>query len=200
MQKRWRLEGERCELCAAPIGREHRHVVDLERRVLCCSCRACAILFDRPEAGGKRYRAVPERVLVDDEGSITQEVLDELSVPVALAFIFFNSSQARWVAFYPSPAGATESELPIGGLEALRSSSALVRAIEPDVEALLLRGRRGGGVVDALLVPIDVCYDLVARIRADWKGFDGGDEVRAELDSFFTKLRERSAPAREVSR
>ena len=38
-------DGERCEMCAEPIGDEHPHVVDLDSRALLCTCRACYLLF-----------------------------------------------------------------------------------------------------------------------------------------------------------
>ena len=39
--------------------------------------------------------------------------------------------------------------------------------------------------VEAYLVPIDVCYELVGQLRRLWRGFDGGREVRVALDEFF---------------
>ena len=37
--------GERCDMCAEPIGAEHQHVVNLESRGLMCTCRGCCLLF-----------------------------------------------------------------------------------------------------------------------------------------------------------
>jgi len=58
------------------------------------------------------------------------------------------------------------------------------------VEALLLR--RLAGRFECFLVPIDACYELVGRLRRHWRGFDGGDEVRSEIEAFFEGLRARS--------
>jgi hypothetical protein len=58
------------------------------------------------------------------------------------------------------------------------------------VEALLVRTR--GSQVEAFLVPIDVCYELVGHLRKLWRGFDGGQEVRNRLDQFFGDVRSRS--------
>ena len=44
---------------------------------------------------------------------------DELEIPVGLAFFFRNSILGRTVAFYPGPAGATESELPLDAWDAV---------------------------------------------------------------------------------
>ena len=58
--------GERCEMCAEPIGSEHPHVVNLESRALMCTCRGCYLLFTA-ESAQLHYRAVPERYLGDGE-------------------------------------------------------------------------------------------------------------------------------------
>lgn len=192
--RRLSRSGDRCELCSIPLGESHRHVVDLERRVLCCSCRPCSLLFETAASRAARYRTVPDRICVDPAGPLGEEAWDSLSIPVGLAFLFFNSGLSRWVAFYPSPAGAAESELALEAMEELARENHLIRSIEPDVEALLVRCTRTGGPVDTYLVPIDACYDLVALVRMDWKGFDGGDVVREKLDAFFTDLRQASRP------
>jgi hypothetical protein len=49
--------------------------------------------------------------------------------------------------------------------------------------------------VEAFLVPIDVCYELVGHLRTLWRGFDGGQDVRRRLDEFFDQVRGRSRPA-----
>jgi hypothetical protein len=46
---------------------------------------------------------------------------------------------------------------------------------------------------DGFLVPIDVCYHLVGRIRLSWKGFNGGEEVRQEMAGFFDRLAQRAS-------
>jgi len=188
--------GERCELCAAPLDSAHRHVVDLDRRSICCSCRPCALLFEQPGAGAGHYRTVPTRVCTVPE-PFDRERWDALSIPVGLFFVFFNGALGRWVVTYPSPAGPTESELPLEAMDDLVASSRLLREVQPDVEALLVRSPRGGGEPEAMLVPIDACYDLVGIVRRDWKGFDGGDEVRAKMGAFFGALRKRSRPLPE---
>jgi len=188
--------GERCELCAAQLDAGHRHVVDLDLRTICCSCRPCALLFEQPGAGAGHYRTVPTRVCTSPE-PFDRERWEALSIPVGLCFAFFSSAAARWVITYPSPAGPTESELPLEAMDELLASSDLLRALEPDVEALLVRSPRGGGPIEAMLVPIDACYDLVGIVRQGWRGFDGGDEVRAGMDSFFEALHRRSRPLPE---
>jgi hypothetical protein len=41
-------------------------------------------------------------------------------------------------------------------------------------------------------VPIDVCYELVGRIRRAWRGFQGGDDVMREIDLFFERIVDRT--------
>ncbi|MGH8893323.1 MAG: DUF5947 family protein [Actinomycetes bacterium] len=182
---------ERCELCAVPIGPDHGHLVDLHNRSLMCGCRPCTLLFTRAGAGGGRYRAVPDRVLRDPDLAVADRAWDALQIPVGMAFFFRNSALGQVVAFYPSPAGATESELPLSEWEGGLGASRLAALMEDDVEALLVR-HRPGGAGECYLAPIDVCYELVGRVRTHWRGFDGGTEAWAAIDDLFARLAERS--------
>ena len=49
---------ERCEMCREVLSERHGHVVDLEKRSLACTCRACYLLFTHEGAAG---RPVPGR-------------------------------------------------------------------------------------------------------------------------------------------
>ncbi|MFE2376413.1 DUF5947 family protein [Streptomyces sp. NPDC059398] len=183
-------DGERCEMCAEPVAPEHSHVVNLESRALMCSCRPCYLLFTDEDAR-LRYRAVPERYLRFDGVPLDARAWDELQIPVGLAFLFRNSVQDRTIAFYPGPAGATESELPLEAWESVIGSAPALATLQPDVEALLIR-RPETGDSTCHLVPIDACYELVGRLRTLWRGFDGGSEAHAAIDAFFARVRERS--------
>lgn len=66
------------------------------------------------------------------------------------------------------------------------------------MEALLLR--RTQGRFELHLVPIDICYELVGRMRLLWQGFDGGAEARAALDAFFADVARRARPVDEEPR
>jgi hypothetical protein len=175
--------GERCELCRVPLGDEHGHVVDTRSRRLLCACGICA-------TPGGRYRAVPVRYVHLPSMKIAPAQWDALAIPVDLAFFFFNSSLGRVVASYPGPAGAAESLLPLEGWPTLVDANPWIQALAPDVEALLVR--RIAHEYLCFLVPIDACYELVGRIRAEWTGLGGGDTVRREIDRFFASLLERS--------
>lgn len=190
---------ERCEMCAEPIAEAHQHVVNLESRVLMCACRGCYLLF-AVDSAEQRYRAVPDRYLSFPGFELGSRQWDELEIPVGLAFLFRNSVQHRIVAFYPGPAGATESELPLAAWASVVATNPELDVLEPDVEALLLRApdrRRGetDGCYTCHLVPIDTCYELVGRLRQLWRGFDGGEDARREMEEFFARVTQRSRPA-----
>jgi hypothetical protein len=187
--------GERCEMCAAPMADEHQHVVDVQSRSMMCVCRPCYLLFT-DQAAELRYRAVPDRYLSFPDFRLGQAEWDDLQIPVGLAFCFTNSAQDRVVTFYPSPAGATESELPMETWDRVVDANPALRTAAPDVEALLVRNdERTGGELTCHLVPIDTCYELVGRMRMTWRGFDGGQEARAALEEFFEMVERRSSPA-----
>jgi hypothetical protein len=185
--------GEACEMCRAPLAEEHPHVVNVETRVVLCACRACYLLFTHQGAAGGKYRAVPESYAYAPEVRPTDAQWDTLQIPVGTAFFFVNSVLGRTVAFYPSPAGATESQLPLETWEELVRAHPRLAAIAPDVEALLVS--RGPDGFECFLVPITSCYELVAVIRRNWKGFDGGEGARREIGDFFARLRERCGVA-----
>jgi hypothetical protein len=188
---------ERCELCAAPLRQErHRHLVDTEKRALTCACEPCAQLLDRSGGTTGRFRSVPGRYLCDPAHRLDEQAWERLGIPVGVAFFFRNSALDRLVALYPSPAGATESELEPEAWQSVLGGSPLADLLEPDVEALLLRRREGR--VELYLVPVDICYELVGRMRLRWQGFDGGAEARADLDAFFTHVRARARDARDI--
>lgn len=182
--------GERCEMCADPIGDEHSHVVNVESRAIQCTCRACYLLFTISGAGGGKRRAVPSRYRHDPHFALAERVWDSAGIPVSMAFLFVNSARQTTVAFYPSPAGATESMLPSAAWEELLADNPAFADTEPDVEALLLS--RGPSGFEAFGVPIDVCYQLVGLVRLHWKGFDGGEEAWQVINTFFDGLRARS--------
>ena len=131
--------GERCEMCAEPITDEHQHVVNLESRALMCTCRGCYLLFTSEQAQ-LRYRSVPDRYLRFPEVGLGAAEWDALQIPVGLVFLFHNSVQDRLVAFYPGPAGATESELSLEAWQRVVADHPQLGLLRPDVEALLLRG------------------------------------------------------------
>jgi len=200
-----RADTERCEMCRQVLDGRHGHLVDTEKRSLTCACRACYLLFTHEGAGGGRYRAVPERVCYDPARPLTEADWNELQIPVAMAFFFYNSALGRVVAGYPSPGGATECELDLAAWDRLAAGYPLLAALAPDVEAIFVSRRAGqggtsppsppgppSGSYEVFLIPIDECYSLVGELRLQWQGFDGGAEARAALAAFLDGLRRRA--------
>lgn len=189
--------GERCEFCGTEIrGDDHSHVVNAETRSLMCVCRACYLLFTHEGAAGGKYKAVPQRYLYLPALSLTEAQWDMLQIPVGIAFFFFNTSLGRMLAFYPSPAGATESLLPLETWGELVKSHSMLASLAADVEALLVYNVKRQKKFESYVVPIDACYELVGRIRRRWKGFDGGEEAWREINDFFANVRARSREVR----
>lgn len=180
-------EPERCELCGEILEERHRHLFDPRTRALLCACRGCSLLFQDPEG---RYRSVPETVHALDDFVLDDEAWDDLLLPVNLAFFVVSSSAGRPLALYPSPAGATESQLDLATWSSLQEANPVLRSLRPDVEALLCN--RIGTARDHFIVPIDVCFELVGLVRLNWKGLGGGPQVWAAVAAFFAELRARS--------
>lgn len=181
--------GDRCEMCAKPIGAEHSHVAQLDDRRLLCACRPCYLLFTNDGAGGGRYRSVPERYRYDPEFSLSEAQWELLGIPVNVVFFFAQTDLDQFVACYPSPGGATESLLELEPWSDVVRANPLLSDLTPDVEAALVR--RGDTGMACYLTPIDACYELVGIVRRGWVGFDGGPEVWAAIDAFFDGVRAR---------
>jgi hypothetical protein len=183
-------EPEVCELCGEPVPPEHRHLIDLDSRELMCCCRACSLLFDRGAAGGGHFRLVPDRRLALPDFDMDESSWSDLRIPVDMAFFFRHSGERRVVAYYPSPAGPTESLLELDAWQAIEHANPVLTTLEPDVEALLVNRARGAH--EHYVVPIDDPYRLVALIRTHWRGFTGGSEVWDQIEAFFAGLRGRA--------
>jgi len=181
--------GEVCEMCGQEILPEHSHLVNVESRSLLCSCRSCYLLFTHSGAAQGKYKAVPDRYLHLRWFQMGDAQWEQMQIPVGMAFFFFNSSLKRITAFYPSPAGATESMLSLEAWQQLTDANPVLVDIAADVEALLVYRRRGGSDFECFLVPIDACYELTGRVRKTWKGFDGGEQAWHEIEEFFVNLR-----------
>jgi hypothetical protein len=177
-------------MCGLPVPDRHRHILDVRRRELLCACRPCSILFDRPAAGGGHYALVPDGCTdlgprVPDEPS-----WNSLGLPVQMAFLVRDGDSGRVRAFYPSPAGATESTVELETWADIEARAPALGSMQPDVEALLID--RIGLIPRAFIVGIDECYRLVGLVRLHWTGFGGGDRVWLEIDRFFSELARRA--------
>lgn len=176
---------ETCELCRVNITPWHRHLLEVANRQIICACDACALRF-HAVVGGK-YKLIPRDVRTLQDFQLSDVQWDGLAVPINLAFFFCSTPEARLVAMYPSPAGATESLLSLDAWEMIVAENPLLARMEPDVEALL--AYRVGTKREYYLAPIDTCYKLVGLIRIHWRGLSGGKAVWQEIEQFFTDLK-----------
>jgi hypothetical protein len=177
---------ERCDLCHTQVPAEHRHLLQLEERVIVCVCEPCWAF----RSGDAEYRPTGNRVVWLDDFEFPDDLWSAFGIPIGLAFLFRSSATGSVVALYPSPAGATESELNLHGFGELVALNPLLAELEADTEALVVN--RMTEPPQYAIVPIDQCYMLVGMIRAGWEGITGGDAVERAVTAFFDSLRDRA--------
>lgn len=190
-----KVKGQACEMCGQEVPEDdHRHVVDLDGRSMLCVCRGCALLFLERGAAQGRYLAVPERYLRIQPFVLDRVTWASLQIPVGVVFVVQVASDETAdtpVAFYPSPGGATESELPMQAWSTITADTPVLADVEPDVEAVLIRTHDTDDPA-CYIVPVDRCYELVGALRLQWRGFDGGQDARQALGDFFADIDRRS--------
>jgi hypothetical protein len=179
---------ERCDLCSRELAPDHQHLVDPQDRQILCACDACAILF--AEQKGTKFKRVPKKVHLLADFRMENVDWDSLLIPVGMAFFFQSSQAKKIVAYYPSPAGATESLLDLATWDTLVKANPVLAEMIPDVQALLVN--RLKDTREYYLAPIDTCYELVGLIRLHWKGLSGGIQVWQEIGRFFNALQVRA--------
>jgi hypothetical protein len=180
---------ERCELCGSTLPADHRHLLHLDDRRMLCACETCWSL----RSGEASYRPVGVRTVWLADFDLPDEVWAGFRVPIGLAFFMRTGAEGRVVGFYPSPAGATESDIDEAAWRRLVQLNPGLEGLEPDCEALILD--RIGEPHRHVIAPIDDCYRLVGMIRVGWEGISGGSGPREAIDRFFDELRSRRAGA-----
>ena len=95
------------------------------------------------------------------------------------------------VAMYPSPAGATESELELSAWQDLRRRSTRCSRVSSPMPR---RWSSTGSPIrrEFAIAPIDECYALVGAIKLSWEGISGGAAIERAVPSFFDRLRKRA--------
>jgi hypothetical protein len=185
---------ERCDLCNATIPEGHRHMLHLVDRRIICSCEACWAL----RSGDPEYRPTGNRIVWLDGLECDEATWAAFQIPIGLAFFMRSTVTGSVVAFYPSPAGATESELGLEAWEKLVSSNAILEQLETDAEALVVN--RISDPPQYAIAPIDQCYALVGLIKSRWEGISGGSAIEQAVPEFFAALRSRAVGASELLR
>jgi Family of unknown function (DUF5947) len=179
----------RCDLCASTIPEDHRHLLDLRERAIVCVCESCWAI----RAGDSDLRPVGSRTLWLEGFELPDELWADFRIPIGLAFFMRSTVTECVVALYPSPAGATESELRLESWSRLVALNPVLGDLAPDGEALIVNR-----LVDPpayAIAPIDRCYLLVGLVKASWQGISGGAAVGEAVARFFDELRTAAVPA-----
>lgn len=154
-------------------------------RKIVCACDACTMTFVPVVSG--RFKVVPRDARALADFQMSDADWENFALPINLAFFFFDTPNGKMTALYPSPAGATESLLPLPSWETLVRQNSRLGELQADVEALLVN--RAAGARDYYIAPIDKCFELVGLIRMHWRGFSGGEEVWREIEKFFAAFK-----------
>ena len=178
---------ESCDLCGVGIQEKHNHLLQLTDRRILCVCTSCWA----QRSADPEYRPTGTRVLWLEGFDLSDDAWGRLQIPIGLAFFMWSSGTGAMVAMYPSPAGATESELELEAWEDLKRANPVLETLEPDAEALVVN--RISETPQFAIVPIDECYALVGAVKSSWEGISGGAAIEREVPGFFERIRQQAA-------
>jgi hypothetical protein len=182
------LGTEFCDLCGISVAEDHRHLLALVDRRIVCACEACWAM----RAGEGDYRPVGNRTLWLPDLNVPDDLWAGFQIPIGLAFFMQSTVTECVVAMYPSPAGATESELHFESWSRMCELNPVLGDLEPDIEGLIVNRLTEPPVY--AIAPIDRCYALTGAIKATWEGISGGGGVDRAVTRFFAELHEQGVP------
>jgi hypothetical protein len=174
---------EACDICGVGIPDDHRHLLHLTERRIICSCEACWAM----RSGEGDYRPTGNRTLWLPDLRLPDDLWASFQIPIGLAFFMDSTVTSCVVALYPSPGGATESELHFESWSRMRELNPTLCDLEPDIEGLVVN--RLSDPPAYAIAPIDKCYALTGLIKAHWEGISGGPAVEEAVRGFFEDLR-----------
>src|ERR1044072_275960 len=180
------VEDEQCEVCGSRISDDHRHLLELEERRILCACEPCIAM----RSGVDNYCPVGTRTVWLDDIDFPDALWSAFQLPIGLAFFLRSSGTGTVVALYPSPAGATESELHLESWNALVERNPILEELHTDGEAFVVN--RMTEPAERAIVPIDECYRLVGLIKANWTGISGGNAISDAVPKFFNHIRRKA--------
>ena len=151
-------------MCGGVIPEDHRHLLNLYERHIVCACESCFAL----RSGDPDLRPVGQRTVWLEGFELPDDIWASFSIPIGLAFFMYSSVTDCVVALYPSPGGATESELHFDSWSRLRELNPVLDDLEPDAEALIVN--RMGDPAAYAIAPIDRCYMLVGLVKTKLGG------------------------------
>jgi hypothetical protein len=165
------------------IPADHRHLLQLAERRIVCACEACWAM----RSGEGDYRPTGNRTVWLPELKLPDDLWAGFQIPIGLAFFMNSTVTGCTVAMYPSPAGATESELHFESWGRMTELNPQLRELEPDIEGLIVN--RLSDPPMYVIAPIDRCYALTGAVKATWEGISGGSGVEGAVTRFFEELR-----------
>ena len=118
---------------------------------------------------------------------VPDDLWASFQIPIGLAFFMESTVTGCIVAMYPSPGGATESELHFESWRRMRERNPVLETLEPDIEGLIANRLSDPPIY--VIAPIDRCYGLTGTIKTAWEGISGGPGVQPAVDRFFDELR-----------
>jgi hypothetical protein len=173
---------EACDLCGIGLPDEHRHLLALVERRIVCSCETCWAM----RSGEGDYRPTGNRTVWLPDLNVPDDRWASYQRPNGLAFFMESTVTACVVAMYPSPGGATESELHFDSWTRMRQLNPVLESLEPDIEGLI--ANRLSDPPAYVIAPIDRCYELTGTVKVHGEGISGGTAVQAAIDAFFARL------------
>ncbi|HTU96384.1 MAG TPA: DUF5947 family protein [Solirubrobacteraceae bacterium] len=174
---------EACDLCGVGIAADHRHLLHLGERRIVCACEACWAM----RSGEGDYRPTGNRTVWLSGLDVPADLWAGFQIPIGLAFFMESTVTGCIVAMYPSPGGATESELHFESWNRMRELNPVLETLEPDIEGLIANRLCDPPIY--VIAPIDRCYELTGTVKAAWEGISGGSGVEVAVDGFFDTLR-----------
>jgi hypothetical protein len=173
---------EYCDICGVTIPEDHRHLLHLPERRIVCACEPCWAM----RSGEGDYRPTGTRTISLPELDLPDELWASFQIPIGLAFFMRSSVTECVVAMYPSPAGATESELHFDSWTRMCELNPVLAGLDADIEGLIVN--RLAEPPTYVIAPIDRCYALTGTIKASWEGISGGSGVGEAVAGFFERL------------
>jgi hypothetical protein len=180
---------EVCDVCGVDIPVEHRHLLHLVERRILCTCESCWGM----RAGEGDYRPTGARTMWLPDLDLPDDLWASFQIPIGLAFFMDSTVSGCVVAMYPSPVGATESELHFESWRRMCQLNPVLANLDADIEGLVVN--RLSDPPTYLIAPIDRCYELTGVIKANWEGISGGAGVETAVAGFFDRLRAQAVTA-----
>lgn len=169
-----------CDVCGDALPQEHVHLSIHGQRALRCACVACG---SAAHTGG--WQRVDTHLWPVDL-SIENTLWMSLGIPINLAFLLHRPGDADPVALFPSPAGLTETPLPMAGWQAVLSAGA--ERLQLGATQAILAWRLSSPH-RYYVASLDVCYEIAGLLRVHWRGLAGGPAAQLLLDRLIKERR-----------